>query len=487
MDIVNKLTRQFKAELTGRIIATISSSALTVLLARLLEPNRYGLLFLTISIFGIIKLFSKLGIGRSAARYLSEYSESDTGQIPHILKTSFILNISTIFITGTLLVIASERIAVLVGESELSRYLPLGALFIGFGSIVSYLRITLQGFGEIKTSSVIYAADRFCRLFLAVSFVLLGYGVVGALGGYILSAALVSISGLSFLYLSFYRTIKQNTIEPNLRRRIVEYAIPLTATNTANILDKRVDTILIGFFLNPLAVAYYTAGKQVVQFLKMPVTSLGFTLSPVYGSRKASGDSDTAARIYERSLSYGLLLYIPIGFGLLAIAEPLVKLVFGGNYTGAVPVLHVFSFYIVFQSITELTNTSLDYLGRAKARAIVQVTTSLLNVFLNVILIPRIGIVGAAIATVITHFLYTVANVYVIHLELDLRIRLLLRYVVYSVILAIIISAPVYGIIRVFPGLIPMLVAVLLGVLIWTTLIEVSGLIDVREAISSLF
>lgn len=485
MPLVSKLADQFKAEFSGRVVATISSSILVVLLARLLEPDSYGLLFLAISIYGIVKLFSKLGIARSAGRYLAEYRETDAGQIPHILKTSFLLNILTILLTGFILVIGSGYISKLIGEPELRPFLVLGSLFIGFGSLVTYVRLILQGFERVEIASAVHATDRVCRLFLATGFVLLGYDVLGALLGYIISSALVSIGGLLFIYIWFYRDFEQKPIETGLRHRILRYAIPLTATNTATILDKRIDTVLIGFFLNPASVAYYTAGKQVVQFVKMPMASLGFTLSPMYGSQKASGDSDTAARIYETSLSYGLLLYIPIGAGLILVAEPLVELVFGSEYLDAVPILHVFSLYIVLQSVTELTNTSLDYLGRAKSRAVIQLITSLLNVLLNIILIPSIGIVGAAIATVITHSLYTLSNVYIIHIELGLRIGLLLRNLVYAVAIAVVMSIPVYATIHLSSGLISLFVAIPFGGLIWLILIQLSGLMDVRKVISA--
>lgn len=486
MSLPSKIGNQFKAEFAGRVTATVASALLTVALARLLDPGSYGLLFLAISVYGVVKLFSKLGLGRSAGRYLTEYKEADAGQIPHILRESFVLNVFVILATGIILAVGHEYIAELIGEPSLEPFLSLGALFIGFSTLVTYIRLVLQGFEKIEHSAAIHAADRICRLFFVVGFVLLGYDVLGALWGYILSSALVSLGGLVFLYTSFYRDSERSPMEPNLKQRIFRYAIPLTATNTATVLDKRIDTILIGFFLNPLAVAYYTAGKQVVEFIKVPMASLGFTLSPMYGSQKASGDSDTAARMYETSLSYGLLLYIPLGTGLILTAEPLLTLIFGEQYLGAVPILHVFSLYVVLQSVTELTNTSLDYLGRAKTRAVVQVITSVMNVGLNVLLIPMVGVVGAAIATVITHTIYTFANVYIIHNELGLRIRLLLRNLVYAVAIAAVMSVPVFATIHFVPGLVSLFAAVLLGALIWAIVIEFTGLLDIRSVISSL-
>jgi O-antigen/teichoic acid export membrane protein len=486
MGIGSELSDRFKAELTAKIIAVISSGILTVILARLLDPDGYGLLFLAISVLGVAELFSKLGIAKSTARYIANYKETDPSQITHILKFGFLLNILTVIIVCLAFFFGHEHIAVLIGEPDLIPFLFIGVLYIFFHTLSTFFRITLQGFEAIKASATLHSIDKLFRLFFAVGLVLIGYGALGALIGYIMAFLLASLFGMGYVYVRYYREPKRGQREPGLRRRIAEYMVPLTATGTADVLDKRVDMILLGFFIGPTAVAFYTIGKQVVTFIETPMSALGFTLSPTYEAQKAQGSADSAARIYEEALSHGLLLYIPAAAGLVLVSEPLIEIFFGSQYLGAVPVLQILAIYAILQSVTKLTSNGLDYLGRARERAIVKGITAILNVILNVILIPTIGVVGAALSTVVTYSMYTLANVYIINLELSLRTDQLLRHTGAALFVSAVMSGVVYGSMGLVNGIVSLFAVVGLGVAVWAVLVVGMGLLDTKCLISLL-
>lgn len=487
MDLTERLFARFKAEFGGRIVAIVSSGLLMVLLARLLGPDEYGLLFLAISVFSTIGIFSKLGLAKSGARYVSEYKERNPEQLPHIFRTVLAFNVAAIVIVVIVVLVGHQRIAAVLDEPELTPFLLLGVFYLAFEALATYVRLMLQGLEEIRFSATLHAVDRGCRLVFAIALVVLGFGAIGALVGFILAFVVVTAVGLGSLYVRYYRHHEMATsAETGLARRIGEYSVPLTATSTANVLDKEVDTVLVGFFLNPVAVSYYVISKQVVEFVETPVSALGFTLSPSYGAQKADGNVDQAARIYETALSHTLLLYIPIATGMILVARPTLELLFGTEYLGAVPVLQVLALYAVLQSITKLTSNGLDFLGRARERAIAKGVTATMNVALNVVLIPTIGVVGAAIATIITYSLYTIANVYIIHQEFDLRIGYLGRHVAGIGAVTSVMAAVVYFAVSFVEGWLSLVFVVALGGAVWSTLSVLTGLLDPRQITNAL-
>lgn len=485
MNLVSRLKTRFKTEFVSQIISVVSGAILTIALARLLDPDAYGLLFLAISVVGTVKHFSELGIARSAARYIAKYKETDPSQLDHVLKFSLILNVSTLSIICFLFLAGHRYIATLIGEPDLVPFLSLGVWFIAFGTLATYVRKTLQGFEAIEIGAVLQAANRGTKLVLALALVLLGYGAIGALIGYIVGFMVTAVTGFIYLYFRYYRTAQTGDRIPGLRRQIGEYALPLTATSTADVLDKRIDTILVGFFIGPVSVAYYTIGKQVITFVQTPMSALGFTLSPTYEAQRVKGNPDTAARIYEQALSYSLLLYVPAAAGLILVAEPLVELVFGNQYLGAVPVLQVLAVYALLRTVTTLTSSGLDYLGRAQERAVAKIVTSVLNAILNVLLIPSIGVLGAAIATVITYSIYTFVNVYIIGTVFDIRIGQLVRHLIVVLLITSIMSAIVSVFIGYITGFITLFSVIILGMAVWAVLATALGVLDVRQAIST--
>ncbi|SEP73444.1 flippase [Natrinema salaciae] len=482
MTLAARLTSRFKAEFLGRIVAMLSSGLLMVLLARLLGPDEYGLLFLAISVFTAIGIFTKLGIAKSGSRYVAEYKEKDPGQLPHIFRTSLSFNLAAIAIVVAAVVVGHRGIAAVLDEPGLTPFLLLGALYLIFEALSAYARLMLQGLEEIETAATLHAINRGCRLVFAVGLVLLGFGGIGAFVGYILSLAITAIGGLVVIYVRFYREHEGSAAAVDgLRRRIGEYSIPLTATSTANVLDKQVDTILVGYFMTPVAVSYYVLSKQIVQFVETPVTALGFTLSPTFGAQKADGNVERAARIYETALTNSLLLYIPVAAGVILVAEPTLDLVFGDEYAGAVPVLQILGLYAVLQAITKITSNGLDFLGRARERAIVKGVTAGLNVVLNVLLIPTMGVVGAAVATVITYSLYTFANVYIIHQEFELRIGYLARHISRTVAVTGVMAMVVFATVDFVDGFLSLALVVGLGVAVWSSLSILTGLLDINR------
>lgn len=482
MSLRNTLAAGFKAQLSSQVVSAVVGGLIAVVLARLLEPSEYGLFFLAISVFSLVKVGTRLGIARSAGRYIAEYKESNPGQIPHIIRTAVAINLLTVSLAVVFLVVSHDAIAGLMNEPELGPLLLLGAAYVTFATFAVFLGKIWQGFEEIKLASTIEIVAQVGRLVFSIGFVLLGFGALGALGGYVLANVVTVVLGGAILYTNFYRVqAAAETVESGLRRRIVEYSIPITVTNTAQKTDKEIDTILIGFFLTPVAVSFYVVAKQVIRFLETPMNALGFTLSPTFGAQKAEGNLDRATRIYETALGHILLLYIPAGAGIILVADPFVALFFGSAYSGAVPVLQIFGVFAVLQAVTKLTGNGLDYLGRARSRAVARILTSILNVILNIILIPTIGVIGAALATVGTFGLYTAATLGIVATEFDIDWFRLGGEVVQITLITAAMSAVVLVLSGSITGPFTLFGVVGIGVAIWGVLSVATGLLDLQR------
>jgi O-antigen/teichoic acid export membrane protein len=481
--LVEQIARGFKASLVANVASVATKGVLLIALTRyLLTPDEFGLLFYAMSVLSVGHLLATLGFAKSTARYVAEFMETDESQVRYILRVGLQYNLFSIGLVSVGLVVLHEHIAALLNEPKLAPFLLLGPVYIAFKSLRVFLRLVFQGFNRVEWSAFVSIAVSVCQLISVVGLVLLGYGVVGAFLGYGIAYGIASLLGFIVLYRKFYSQLEPaESVRTDLRRRVLEYNFPLAWTRGAGILDGRVDSILVGFFLNPTAVGFYMLGKQITQFVTTPATALGFVVSPTFGTQKASDNLDRASEIYRRSIENILLLYLPAAAGIILVAEPAIRLVFGKAYLGAVPVLQVLSIYVILRSIDNLTNDSLDYLGRARERAIMKSVGSVSNFLLNIALIPAIGVVGAAAATVITNGVVIGMNVYFIHQELDLPVGSL----GVTALQVGAVTAVMAGIVwwaRSFVSGIPSLVGVIaIGVFVWAVLAVASGLVDRGE------
>lgn len=482
-DLSSDILRGIKVSFVSRVVHILTNGLLVVLLAgTLLGPDEYGLLFLVISIIGVAQLFADLGIARSAARYVSEYKETDASQVPHIVASSLRYRLALVAAVCVSLLLGRELLAGFLDEPALGFLLVLGTAFLAFQSIKVYHVTLFQGFNRVEYSAVVSIVDNLGRIILVVAFVTLGWGVAGALFGYVVGSILAAAVGLAILYVRFYRPLdRADRPDAGLRRQILEYSIPLTASRSANVIDRRVDIVLVGFFLNPAAVGFYTLGKQISEFVEAPAGSVGFALSPVYGEEKAKGATDRAARLYELSVRYILLLYVPAVVGLIIVAEPAILLVFGDAYAPAIPVLQLLSLFVLFKAINSVTTQALDYLGRARHRAIVKGVTSAANFVLNLILIPTMGVTGAALATVVTFGAYALANVVIMHRELAVGWLRIGRVAVAATAISLVMGAMVIFLSPYITNVISLAAVVAFGVAVWALLATLTGLLDIER------
>jgi O-antigen/teichoic acid export membrane protein len=479
MDL-KRFARSFKAMLSARVLHMAASGVLMVVLARyLLSQEQYGLLGGALAVLGVVQLFADLGFAKAAARYVTEYREKDPTQVPHVLRVSVIYRLGTLVVVGGLFALLAGSVADLIGQPEIATLLVVGTGYVAAHSMYTFSQVLFQGYNQITDSAAIRAVGSVARLALAAGFVLFLGGAVGALVGYIAGYGLGGVLGLYLLYRKCYRDEeKAEQMEAGLKRRVARYSVPLTATRGANILDKRVDTILVGYFMNPVAVGYYYLSKQIVGFIHSPAASLGFTLSPAYGEHKAEGETDRAAQIYETTLKYILLLYVPAAAGIVIVAEPAIALVFGEKWVEAAPVLQVFAAYVVLQAVSYVTGDTLDFLGRARERAIAKGGGSVANFLLNLVMIPAFGVVGAAAATVITHTAVLAVTLYVIHAELSLSVGRLVRHFVAVSAVTGAMSVAVLAVLAQVTGALAVVASILAGIAVWTGLSVAGGLLD---------
>lgn len=483
MSVADRISRGVSASFGASLIDTAANSLLIVILARyLLTPEEYGLLFYALSIIAVMAILGSLGIPSSAGRYVTEYGELDRDQVRYVIRSSLAVLLVLSVGVGVATSLGSPLIASLLEEPGLAPILAFGAGFVIFQSLHKLISGVFQGLNRVDLGALMSAVSAVVRFVSVIALVLLGLGAVGAFLGYVVGFAFGVALGGWILYVRFYRTYDRTTErEADLVRRLLEYSIPLTATRGASILDKRVDTILVGILIGPIGVAYYTVGKQVSQVAVTPATSLGTTISPTVGEQSAGDRKGRAARIYERSLEAILILYIPAAVGLFLVADPLVRQVFGADYAGGVPVVQIFSVYVLVNSVSRITSDGLDFLGRARHRAIIKTVMAVANFGLNLLLIPVIGVPGAALATVITHTGYVGTNVFIISRELPLSFDRILRSVVRVSAVSLVMGVAVAVLVPYISGIPSLLAVVGLGVTIWGGISVTTGLIDVAE------
>ena len=219
---------------------------------------------------------------------------------------------------------------------------------------------------------------------------------------------ITSLIGSYLLYAKFYRKNKIYA-ENDFVNKILKYSIPLFFISVGFLIATEVDTVMLGLFSTDAEVGTYAVAKQII--IKLPHISLAMVMGTMPVFAKLNEDNkEELKKLFFKLLRTNALIFAIIAIGIVFLSRIFVPLIFGVEYNSSVLPLQILTIYLVGFSFSIFLSTFLDYQGLAKKRAVNLSVSMVLNIVLNLILIPDYGAVGAAIATSISYLPYIFLN-----------------------------------------------------------------------------
>lgn len=262
-------------------------------------------------------------------------------------------------------------------------------------------------------------------------------------------------------------------------RNVLRPALTMGASHGLALVNYNFDSVLLGLLLGPTAVGWYNAGyKPVTVALAMPVTYfLGLfpALSRTYAERR-----EAFREIVVRSLRLTPIFALPLGVGGTFLAEPIIGLLFGPTYANSVPALQVLSWSAVLVILRGTYRQALNAAGKPWLDLRCAGASAALNLGLNLLFIPRYGIIGAAVATLVAELIWlTMASYYFYHYVIRVKVLpFLLQPVAAAVAMGIcfLLAQSLFWGLRAFLGAV-----VYLGVLMLLGQTEVRSWVQTRK------
>lgn len=398
MELARRVAKNTFYNVSALILGNVSGLFLTIFLARILKPEQFGIYSLALSIAMLATSLSSLGIDRTVVRYTAYYVgindiESVRGCLRHFMKIRVILSI----IVSSLLIILSKALAEFFGDSRLTIPFVISGFIVFFYSLVCFLDAFFKGLQRFEYSflrQVVYEASRWVFVIPLATM----YLAVGALIGFSIAFAVAFTLLLVIFIFKYFYFISGNSKPVSSKVNIfIGY---MTIASLSGLMYAYVDTIMIGYFLTPTDVGFYRAAYTIVFALVGLISSLSSVLFPTFTQMTV----DEINKALNKLIKYSAMLTFPLSFVLYFLAEKIVLLIYGVNYLPAVDVMHILAFILIVSSF--------DYLYSIfSAKEVPEITATLnvfgmlLNILLNYILIIKFGIVGAAMATVLSRFI----------------------------------------------------------------------------------
>lgn len=430
----------FAASLINKAISFVAS----VFMASILGDTGYGMVALALPFLFIISGILNFGFPEGVARnYPRAVDESERRGL---LVTPFVVAIPLAIIGSGMLFLAAEPISVGVfGDSNLVVVLQIVAIAIPINVLLNLLLGTLRAVERpVERSlarSIVFPIVRFSVI---ITLVMLGYGAAGATGAYVAAAALAAM--IALYYVHKHTPLFDRDIVVNLQARsLLSFSIPLMGSAIIIQLMNNADTLLIGVLIDSVgSVGQYNAAFVLAQTTLLFYTSLGFMYVPEV-SRLHEGKGDEEAKeVYQVMTKWILFISLPFTLTAFVFPEFILTFIYTPAYTQAtLPFVTLMLGLLTHVMVGHNKNTLIAF-GDTRAILLTDVTTLLVNIFLNVALIPKYGILGAAVATSTAYVIRNTTLSLYLYAEYDIQPftqDLLLTAVVPIVVATILVSA----------------------------------------------
>lgn len=403
-DSQKKIVSNVTWSLSGKIVNMASALFVGILVARYLGPENYGIMNYVISYVAIFSVFATFGLDNIEIRELSRQNDKkDT-----ILGTCFSLRI-------LFAVIAYLGIVISLSLYKTDRFTSLMILAYGLTLFTGTGNILRNYFTSIVKNKYIVKSEIF-RTFIGAGIKILLLWFKAPLEYFIYAQIFDTIlvaSGYYISYKSIVGSIKFWKFDKTIVGFILKESFPLVLSGAAVIIYQRIDQVMIGNMLNKTEVGYFaTAGKFVDLIVFLP-TVLVQTVTPMlirskenhpetYEAKKRTFVSITTWTAIIMSLIVSLLSYW------------LITYTYGIKYTPAIPVLQIMAFKAVGMALSSSGGQIIIMERMQKWAFIRNIMGCVLCVVLNYFLIPKYGIIGSAVITIITvMFTGCFANIFI--------------------------------------------------------------------------
>ncbi|TQQ82513.1 flippase [Halonotius roseus] len=296
---------------------------------------------------------------------------------------------------------------VLAVREPLAGYIGVDLAFELIGVVVAFelsmlVIHVLQGELRVAQTAVLHFLRSLTFVTVAVALLQYGYGVQAMVYALLVSYTVLLIGGTLRLSTPLARPGRRHL------RSLYDYAKFNGIWGLGGHVYNWMDVIVIGFFLSQAAVGAYELAWRLTTTAIMFSTVFARALFPQLSAWQADGAVEKVQNLVSDAMTVSLLLIIPSVVGVAVIGREILGVIFGLEYTIAAAAFLVLMIEKLPQAVNLVFDKAIQAFDRPKYGAIATVVSLSMNIVLNVLLVPRYGLIGAAVATLVSVFANTV-------------------------------------------------------------------------------
>jgi len=415
-DPTRKQIRGSSLLLSGRLVSVGINFVTQVLMVRHLTTTDYGAWAYALSLVAFCQGIAVLGLDRAITRFIPIYHERE--EYGKMFGTILLVFGSILF--ACLLMIgvffaAPDLVQKLMAEDSAQSFGILHIL-IFLMPVDAFDGLLLGLFASFSNPRAIFFRKHVLGPLFKFSVVLLlimfQSDALFLAYGYLASSA----AGVVFYLWLFVRLLYRDGLIEKFRngefaipaREIFAFTIPMMTSDLVALAMDSADALLLGYFHGPTEVAFYRVVLPAAKLNSIVMTSFSMLFTPTASRLFAKQDFAGINELYWRTAVWLAVLSFPVFVMTFSISQPLTVFLYGERYARSGLILALLSLGYYFNAALGFNGLTLKVMGKLAYVVKINIAATVVNVLINLLLIPRFGALGAAIGTATTMVLHNV-------------------------------------------------------------------------------
>lgn len=373
------------------------------LIARQIGATSTGKYFFALSFTTIFVVFIDLGLNQVLIREAARFKDKAQNYFSTVLWAKFFLALLTY--------LAAIIVINLMGyPTEIKQLVYLSAITMVFDSIHLSIYGVIRAVGSLKYEAIGIIGSQFITLVLGSAFLYAGWPLIFLILAFTIPSIL-NVCYAGIVLIKKYHIKLRPQFDQDILKMFLKIAAPFALAAIFARLYSYFDSVLLSKLVGDKAVGWYSIAYKITfafQFIPMAL------IAAVYPrfSEFFVNDKNRLAYIFERSFKYLLIIVLPISLGLIILAKNIVLSIYSIDFLNSILPLQILLLGLVFSFLSFPVGALLNACNKQRTQTTIVFIVLVVNVVLNILLIPHYTVVGAAISATIGNALLTIIGYY---------------------------------------------------------------------------
>ena len=389
----------------GSFLSKAAAFLGSVVLVRVMLVEEYGVLAYMENLYNYAYIFAGYGLNNALGRYavLKDSMEEKRGVFDYVISKGTLFNIVFVLVLSIIAIIAPHHEEFSVAAVLLPMMLLSVPLQFMYESGTFMLRALFK-----NKPFAIFGVVCICSVYIFKATGASLFGITGATLSWPLTYALMAFAITLFIRKSYFKHCQAKPVSCKERKEMTVYSLQYMVTNGLWAIFMQNDILLLGMLSgNPSSVAIYKVAYVIPAAINLFSTSIGIFVAPYFV--KNENDQNWVWRNYKKVLFISVVVMGTVAGFVAIAAEPLILLLYGESYISAVDVMRILAIVAFVNNAIRYTAANLlAAMGHVRINLVVAVVGIAVQVVMNILLIPRLGMYGAAFSSTIVYMIMAV-------------------------------------------------------------------------------